>query len=198
VNDTSNVKRFARWEDVCRTAFLDLAESNWIDEVQRLKAKSGDGGNKLRTYALFKSTWGFEPYLSIITNHKQRYLLTKFRLGICPLRIETGRHRKIPVCDRLCEFCDLGIEDELHFLLVCPLYSDLRSSFLLLIRKLICLDLGIEEGNRTIQDVKSLFVWIMRCINPDLIKALANFLSNAFALRELKLTNPTFQNSVDR
>ena len=48
-----------------------------------------------------------------------------------PLAIEEGRRQNIDVRDRICKFCNLGdIEDEYHFLLVCPFYEVLRQDFL--------------------------------------------------------------------
>ena len=47
------------------------------------------------TYALFKREWGFEEYLNVIGNRDKRVLLSKFRMGVCPLRIETGRYEVV-------------------------------------------------------------------------------------------------------
>lgn len=47
------------------------------------------------------------------------------------LAIEEGRHLNIPRVNRLCKLCNLNqIEDEYHFLLVCPILSDIRRNFL--------------------------------------------------------------------
>ena len=48
------------------------------------------------------------------------------------LRVETGRWEKpiIPYNERKCQICALDIEDEFHFVLVCPRYSDLRKRFI--------------------------------------------------------------------
>ena len=41
--------------------------------------------------------------------------------------IEKGRHHGMLNEDRVCKQCDIGcVEDEFHFLLVCPKYKDLR------------------------------------------------------------------------
>ena len=74
-------------------AFRDVAISSWKDEINRkTNAKRGEGMNKLRTYALFKTEWGIEPYLDYVESRDKRSLLSRFRIGICPLRIETGRY----------------------------------------------------------------------------------------------------------
>ena len=52
--------------------------------------------------------------------------MAQFRLGILPIKIETGRFINTPANERYCENCPQLVEDEKHFLLHCPLYSDLR------------------------------------------------------------------------
>ena len=61
------------------------------------------------------------------TSKYHRSLLTKFRCGVLDLEINKGRHHNIPREHRLCTYCNLGkVEDEFHFLLECPCYSELR------------------------------------------------------------------------
>jgi len=49
------------------------------------------------------------------------------------LQIELGKQVKlvkVPVQQRYCKLCNLGaIEDEYHFLLVCPAYQSVRETF---------------------------------------------------------------------
>ena len=60
--------------------------------------------------------------------------ITKIRLSSHSLRIETGRWQKpqpIPREERFCELCLLRqIEDEYHFIMVCPLYETQRRKHL--------------------------------------------------------------------
>ena len=82
---------------------------------------------KLRTYRLFKNE--FKTSNSVfISNRAKRSLLSKFRTGILPLRIETGRwYQGTIVEQRVCEICGSGeVEDERHFLLKCSYYEDIR------------------------------------------------------------------------
>ena len=39
-----------------------------------------------------------------------------------------GRHESLEVQERVCEFCLDGVEDEMHVLLCCGLYDDLRKT----------------------------------------------------------------------
>ena len=90
------------------------------------------GGSKLRAYRLIKhNVTVCEPYPTMITKPKTRSALTKFRLSDHKLHIESGRHcnpRKL-IEEHLCKICNNHeIEDEIHFLLNCSFYFDLRSS----------------------------------------------------------------------
>ena len=51
---------------------------------------------------------------------------TKFRTGVAPLRLETGRYENLAVNQRTCFNCKENVESEQHVLLKCPLYKDLR------------------------------------------------------------------------
>ena len=48
------------------------------------------GGNKLKTYKLFKNSLAFEPYLKIAHPEKRR-IIAQFRTSAHRLHIETGR-----------------------------------------------------------------------------------------------------------
>ena len=59
-----------------------------------------------------------------------RSALARFRCGVAPIRIETGRYERNypPVEERTCFNCIQLVEDEFHVLMCCPLYADERSS----------------------------------------------------------------------
>ena len=85
----------------------------------------------LRTYCKLKYVFEMEPYLTTITSYNIRNVLAKFRLSSHSLAIETGRHNKIPLSDRICLICNSGeIEDECHIAFHCSLYNNERSQFL--------------------------------------------------------------------
>lgn len=87
---------------------------------------------KLRTYSLIKYEIGREDYLTQIRNTKRRQMLSKFRLSNHKLMIEVGRHMKpkLPKEQRICQLCNQGIEDEIHFLIECDSYKTLRKPLL--------------------------------------------------------------------
>lgn len=57
--------------------------------------------------------------------------MAQFRCGILPLRLETGRFVGEPEYQRISKMCDSGqVENELHFLLDCQFYNELRNQLL--------------------------------------------------------------------
>ena len=90
-------------------------------------ARSLQSSPKLRTYRSFKDTLEVEKYVTLNFSKHERSTMAQFRCGILPLRIETGRYVNEPLDERLCTMCDAGqIESEIHFLLDCKLYDEIR------------------------------------------------------------------------
>jgi len=88
---------------------------------------------KLRTYTKIKTKLKLEPYL-LHGSSPARSILFSLRSGSNRLRIETGRWKKPyeNAEDRLCILCgSKEIEDEIHFVVSCEHYGDLRHKFFL-------------------------------------------------------------------
>ena len=62
-----------------------------------------------------------------ILSKSNRSAYAKFRCGVAPIKLETGRYEGIPVKDRICPLCNLSVEDELHVILECPTYNVIRN-----------------------------------------------------------------------
>ncbi len=76
---------------------------------------------------LVKPSPEFEDYVTKPIGRKRRSAFACIRMGVYPLRIETGRWRGIPLSERFCEQCDVRtIECEHHFLLVCSKFNSQR------------------------------------------------------------------------
>ena len=87
--------------------------------------------HRLESYCRFKHNFNVEPYLDIISDNKYKIALSRFRLSSHKLEIERGRYHNIPRIERKCKLCSLNtIEDEYHFLLLCPKYYELRRKVL--------------------------------------------------------------------
>jgi hypothetical protein len=135
-------------------------DDNWIILVQSMP--------KLRTYKTFKTTPGKESYLDLPPKHRKA--LARFRAGVFPLEIERGRWRGRPVETRLCTQCHMNaVEDENHYLMDCPKYSDIRK---------ILFD-NITSSNS--DALPTSFSSILR--DNSLQQYIANFITDAYAIR---------------
>ena len=157
---------------VVKDKVLKIFQSFWQSELT--SAHQGSlRHSKLRTYKTFKSQLKQEKYLSVSMNFKYRKTMCKFRCNDHTLLIETGRHKGLDVNDRICKNCSLGlVEDEVHFLLVCPAYSVPRSDLLS--------HTSVESLTTNLQ-----FQKIMSSNDNVTIAALASYLVEANQIREI-------------
>ena len=138
------------------------------------------GGNKLRCYETFKQCISPEKYLDTIQNSEARKTMAKFRTSSHNLRIETGRYDEISVEDRLCRLCTCkAVEDEVHFLITCPFYDYSRNGLFTLASR--------ECKNFDALSPSMKFIWLMSAEQTDIIKAVANFLTENFHRRNSKM-----------
>lgn len=148
---------------ILRVRLRDLYISQWREGMHFRTS--------LILYRELKSTFETSFYLLKMNNRKYRNTLAKFRLSSHCLAIETGRHRNIERSARKCNFCTLDeIEDEYHFVLICPYYNDLRRIYI----------------KRYFYTRPSMYKFI-NLLNTTKLKDLNNlakFLINAFKLRE--------------
>ena len=99
-----------------------LRENDEIIWKQRLENKP-----KLHLYRSIKLHYAVEKYVFDNINFSQRSFIAQLRFGTLPLAVETGRFTGIKRDDRVCPICDSNnVEDELHFIFICPKFSDLR------------------------------------------------------------------------
>ena len=133
ISGIQNLETF--WNNDTTQAFseiLDRCDFEYISQwKQDIKADrpSNRGNNKLRTYCKFKTEFKIENYLQDIKNPKYRKFICKLRISDHDLMIEKGRHLKMKLEDRICKKCQMNvIEDEVHYILVCPHYQQQRSN----------------------------------------------------------------------
>ena len=76
---------------------------------------------------MFKTDFETESYLTLNITRQERSLLAQLRLGILPIRVETGRFRQEKLVERICCVCNSGqIEDEFHFIMKFNTYKEER------------------------------------------------------------------------
>lgn len=101
---------------------IDMYHQSWYAGI--------NNSNRLETYSIFKHEFNMESYLDFIREKRFRFSLSRFRTSSHQLIIETGRYNNIPRGQRLCTNCCFNlIENEYHFLMVCPKYRDLRIQY---------------------------------------------------------------------
>jgi hypothetical protein len=106
-----------------RNRLLDSYSTEWYTNLSKFP--------KLRTYRTFKSSFSTESYDEFNLERSERSVIAQFRCSILPLRLETGRFVGEPEYQRICQMCDSGqVENELHFLLECQFYNELRNQLL--------------------------------------------------------------------
>ena len=190
------------WDSRCRKLLLDIGLGELIDQEGRsIKSKvncikhkleqidkdswktklfndsGNENGNKLRTYRLYKTQLIPESYVKLNLDRSHRRVLAKFRSGSLPLHIETGRYSKpkVPLNERICKFCSQNaIEDEIHFLMDCDFYSDIRRS--LFLKAQTC---NTDFNNLSTENK---FIFVMNFIN--LQHSLSNTLAQMFNRRK--------------
>ena len=81
---------------------------------------------------MFKDFETLSPHISKPLSFVERRTVSKFRLGILPIRIETARYLRpvLPEIERVC-YCDSGdVESEYHVMFVCNKYNNLRDDWI--------------------------------------------------------------------
>ena len=82
-------------------------------------------------YKNAKEAMSLSNYLPKVKHREQRRLLSKLRLGVLPLEVEKGRRSNLSRSDRTCKLCHTEqVEDEIHFLFMCPSLELYRQPYL--------------------------------------------------------------------
>ena len=151
------------------------------DIFQQTSISGIQSTSKLCTYVALKDNITFEEYLISVKNISNRIALTRFRLSNHTLMIEKGRHNNTNQTDRICPFCPKRIENEFHFLIKCPIYTNLRLSLHDEIAK-------ITTGFYPLDNDNSLFRSLLS--NPRITHLTARFIKLAMDLRAFLLEGP--------
>ena len=105
---------------------------------------------------------------------QHRNIIAKLILSSHQLNIETGRHRNIARTDRKCELCETNdIEDEYHFVMICPVYRLLRIHYI--------------PRFYYVRPSMANFLDLLNCSNANVLNRLAVFCIKAFKQRQNEL-----------
>ena len=124
----------------------------------------------------------FEQYLDIFPNFTIRSNFAKLRLSAHSLEIEKGRYgiKKTPREERYCLYCksrnSYVLEDEVHFLVSCPLFTEERQQMLNSISAIFPSIILLKEQN--------LLIWLMSQEDVYCLEIVAKYCNKAFYIRE--------------
>ena len=165
--------------DEFKISLKQAVEQNFKNEWKS-DINDSDKNPGLRTYKLFKQDFGFERYLQSINSFKHWNALARLRTSSHHLNIETGRHiNRNDNSKRLCKFCPRKIEDEIHFILECPLYNSERQK--------LFFEYDIQLPSVNNFDHITLFSEIMTSKNQHHLDALGEFTFECFRKRNAML-----------
>lgn len=109
--------------DFIKQRILDNYKQTWFSNIHN--------SPRLSLYSRIKNDFCFERYLDVIKEKKYLFALCRLRVSAHSLLIETGRHMNIPRENRICKNCTMNvIENEFHFILVCPRFREIRKKYL--------------------------------------------------------------------
>ena len=149
-----------------RNSFIE----NWTHQINDIHTNP-----IVRTYAIFKHSFGFEPYPKQISNTRYKNALTKLRVSSHSLAIERGRHLGTAIQEILCTVCNV-IEEEKHFLFECCINEELRFIFNSRVSQLYPQYQYLDSDQK--------LVFLFEIENEQLITWVGKFVYNSFCLRE--------------
>jgi len=117
--NTEQIVSWKDWVGLVTTTVRQKDTERWLRSILKK--------SKLRLYGTLKSDLCQEEYLEWEMSSAQRQIYAQFRSGSHQLRVERGSWIKQPVAERVCKVCITGeVENEMHFLLQCYVYRNLR------------------------------------------------------------------------
>lgn len=177
-NSSSTNKAVAMFKNNIISKFAEFWKNKLYDD------KNSENGNKMRTYRKFKTSFGKEEYLKCLPFNLV-FSMSKLRLSAHKLHIETGRYvskqDRLKPQERLCAQCNLKeCEDEIHFIMKCPLYSEERAS---LLNKIYFHYEFVKEYN-----IEETFCWLMSNIDTNIIQIFAVYIKQCFSKRNSNIS----------
>ena len=101
-------------------------ENKLTNQIENIK-KTNTG--KLCFYSNIFTKFQLQNY-SVTFPYCEGKKIFTYRISAHSLTIETGRYNGTLRKDRFCQFCPSLVEDEMHFLLRCAKYQNIRTSYM--------------------------------------------------------------------
>ena len=122
---------FENWDrQIINKSSLLCIKQRIFDNVTQSLYADIENSKKCIFYKYLIDGFHIQHYLRKAIPSKYQKIISKLRLSSHTLAIETGRYNKTNRNDRKCFNCSDYVEDEFHFILVCPKYNDYRLRFL--------------------------------------------------------------------
>lgn len=119
--------------------------------------------------------------MNILFNFSDRSTIAKFRTSAHKLMIETGRYTNIDYDNRLCTCCNMNcVEDEIHFLFHCPLYTQNRLIFFSKIRNF---HPYFHQLNSKVK-----IQLLLNSNKREILKTTSNFINDCLEIRKTNIT----------
>jgi hypothetical protein len=111
--------------------FLAAFKERLILEYSQEWSEILTGNERYTLYSTYKSTLSISSILCELRHVQARNCLIRVRLGVSQLNTHRLRFaRNVNETDLSCPFCKDTVESEIHFILVCPKYADIRVKYL--------------------------------------------------------------------
>eukprot|EP00745_Piridium_sociabile_P015462 TRINITY_DN22952_c0_g1_i4.p1 TRINITY_DN22952_c0_g1~~TRINITY_DN22952_c0_g1_i4.p1 ORF type:complete len:307 (-),score=-7.22 TRINITY_DN22952_c0_g1_i4:6-854(-) len=105
-----------------RQRLIDCRWQNWESHIQL--------SDRFDMYRHYSQTHLVKKYLCINIDSHLRFILTRFRLGISEIKTHALRYKHVDHAKLLCPMCNESEEDEIHFVLKCPVLTNLREKII--------------------------------------------------------------------
>ena len=143
-----------------------LIESRWQEWNVHMVTS-----DRFSFYRMFSVRHDVKCYLRLHMNRHLKFIMTRFRLGISEIAVHHYRYRTAVAGDYICPLCNVHQENEVHFVLHCPVLDDLRQQLI--------------PAKYHRQPCLFKLVMLMASENEDTVRNLALYLYRAFKIRSL-------------
>ena len=107
-----------------RQRLIDCRWQRWNEHIQ--------SSSRYDLYRIIASYDNFfmQPYLKYDLDMNLKRLIAKFRLGVSEIKTHQFRYREHRDSDLVCPLCSQSEENEVHFILCCPVLHNIRKSLI--------------------------------------------------------------------
>ena len=103
-----------------------LVDCRWQNVYQHINTSE-----RFLSYSLICEKYNVVPvYISSDVKRHLKNMMTKFRFGVSEINVHRQRYKTYNQSNFQCPFCKSLEENEVHFVLRCPLYNEARTQYI--------------------------------------------------------------------